>query len=168
VSELEGPWYKQFWLWFIVTPLLVVFALGFSMLYLAIKTNDGVVVDNYYKDGKGIFVRKDEDALARAQNLRADLLWADDKLMVSLTGDLTPLPEALRLLFIFPTAQAGDVSVLLQHQGLGQYQGRLAEPVIGNRQLQIQPVGESVNWRLHGSGMIPPASASMILLPKQQ
>ena len=68
-----------------------------------------------YKDGKGIFVRKDEDALARAQNLRADLLWIDDKLLVTLSGDLTPLPEALRLLFIFPTAKAGDVSVLLHY-----------------------------------------------------
>ena len=168
MSKLEGPWYKQFWLWFIVTPLLVVFVLGFTMLYLAIKTNDGVVVDNYYKDGKGIFVRNDEDALARAKDLRANLLWVDDRLLVTLTGNLTPLPEALKLLFIFPTAEAGDVSVLLHHQGLGQYRGRLAEPVIGTRQLQIQPIGASLTWRLHASGTLPPASTSLILLPKQQ
>jgi len=168
VSETEGPWYKQFWLWFIVTPLLVVFALGFTMLYMAIKTNDGVVVDNFYKDGKGIYVRNDEDALARERGLRAELRWVDDQLLVALSGDLAPMPEALKLLFIFPTAQAGDVSLVLQHQGLGQYQGRLPSPVTGNRQLQIQPMGESITWRLHGAGILPPASAAMTLLPKQE
>jgi hypothetical protein len=168
VSETVGPWYKQFWLWFIISPLLVVFALGFTMLYMAITTNDGVVVDNFYKDGKGIYVRNDEDALARERGLSAELRWLDDKLLVTLTGSLAPLPEVLNLLFIFPTAQAGDVSVLLQHQGLGQYQGRLPSPVIGNRQLQIQPVGGSINWRLHGAGLLPPSSAAMILLPKQE
>jgi hypothetical protein len=168
VSETEGPWYKQFWLWFIVTPLLVVFALGFAMLYMAITTNDGVVVDNFYKDGKGIFLRNDEDALAREKGLRAELRWVNDQLLLALNGDLAPLPETLKLMLIFPTAQAGDVSVLLQHQGLGQYQGRLPSPVVGNRQLQIQPVGESITWRLHGAGIVPPSSATMMLIPKQE
>jgi len=168
VSQTEGPWYKEFWLWFILTPLFIVFIAGFNMLYLAIVTNDGVVVDNFYKDGKGIIVRHEEDTSARDRKLRANLHWANDHLTVQLSGNLVPLPEVLELLIIFPTAQAHDVIVKLAHQGLGEYRGSLNSDIKGYRQLQLQPIDSNINWRLHAQGAVPPLSSYLVLNPKQE
>ncbi len=162
------PWYKQFWLWFILTPLFIVFAVGFSMLYLAIVTDDGVVVDNFYKDGKGIIVRHEEDQFARDHKLQATINWEANTLSLNLIGQLTPLPETLELLIVYPTAKAYDVTVILAHRGLGEYQGALTEPVEGLRELQLQPINAQQSWRLHAKLTLPPPATEIILLPKPE
>ena len=47
----SGPAYKQLWFWLIISPLLVTFVVGFSMLALAITTNDGAALGSFEKDG---------------------------------------------------------------------------------------------------------------------
>lgn len=164
----NGPWYKQFWPWFILTPLFVVMIAGFSMLYIAIVTSDGVVVDNYYEDGKGIVQRTAEDEFARNQNLRATLTW-EDAIRVDLQGDLRPLPEQLELMIIFPTSKAYDHYVVLSHEGLGRYRGDLDEPIEGRRQLQLHPINAEIDWRLHFDGAINSSSEeSYTLLPRAE
>jgi hypothetical protein len=164
----EGPWYKQFWLWFMLVPLGVLMTGSFYLLYVSIVTNDGVVVDNYYRDGKGYVVRREEDAFARAMDLSAKVFWSDETISVKLNGDLTPPPETLELMVIFPTAQQFDVYIDLQHRGLGEYVGKLPEPVSGRRMLQLHPIGTDIEWRLHADITLPPQDAEIILNPKQE
>lgn len=164
----EGPWYKQFWLWFMLVPLGVLMTGSFYLLYVSIVTNDGVVVDNYYRDGKGYVVRKEEDAFARAMDLNAKVFWSDDTIKIKLNGDLTPPPETLELLIIFPTAQQYDVYVELKHRGLGEYIGTLPEQVSGRRMLQLHPIDADTDWRLHADTTLPPQSAEIELNPKQE
>lgn len=168
MSQPEAPWYKQFWLWFILTPLFLVFIAGFLTLYLSIKTNDGVVVDNFYKDGKGIIVRHEEDDFAREHQLSAQLDWDTERLTLNLSGDLSPLPEQLELLIIFPTAKSQDVTVIFQHEGLGRYRGNLSETVIGVRQFQLQPIDTETAWRLHTKATVSPERFTLNLLPKSE
>ena len=63
-SDQFIPGYKQPWFWFLMVPLIMVFIMGFTMLYLSISTSDGVVVDNFYKDGLAIKTRNEQDAAA--------------------------------------------------------------------------------------------------------
>lgn len=163
----EGPWYKQFWLWFMLVPLFILVLASFYLLYLAITTNDGVVVDNYYRDGKGYVVRQEEDAFARAMELQADVRWKSDTLSLQLDGRLTPLPEQLELLIIFPTNDDFDVTVIMDHRGLGEYVGQLPEPVSGRRLLQVHPLNTDTEWRLHADVEVPP-SGDLVLLPKPE
>ena len=113
VSTIAQPWYKQFWLWFILTPLFIVMAAGFFMLYLAIVTSDGVIIDNPYKDGKGYVERTVEDDFARSHNLLGELKWVDNSIEIQLSGDLVPMPESLDLLIAHPTAKTFDLSLVL-------------------------------------------------------
>ncbi|MDX1342345.1 MAG: FixH family protein [Reinekea sp.] len=168
MATLEGPWYKQFWLWFILTPLFIVMGAGFFMLYLAIVTSDGVIIDNPYKDGKGYVERTAEDDFARSHQLTASLFWQQNELKVQLAGKLAPMPESLELLIAFPTSEAFDVTVTLAHQGLGTYFGTLPESVNGNRQLLLQPIDTEQGWRLHYDGMVPPLNSQIELHPKQE
>ena len=168
MKEDSAPWYKQFWLWFILTPLLIVFTAGFSMLYIAIATDDGVVVDNYYKDGKAIVVRHEEDNYARSLGLNAVMKQQGLNFTLELKGELRPLPEQLLLHVIFPTSKAYDVDVVLSHQGLGRYIGELPEAITGNWMLQLQPFSEESLWRLHTNSVNFPAQSEILLLPKQE
>lgn len=164
----EGPWYKQFWLWFMLVPLGILVMASFYLLYKAVTTHDGVVVDNFYRDGKGYAVRYEEDAFARAMKLRGNLSWQDQTLRVSLGGDLTPLPETMELLIIFPTNDDFDVTVIVEHRGLGEYVGQLPVDVEGKRHLQLHPLNVEQEWRLHASDVIVPLTEPLVLLPKPE
>ena len=63
----DGPWYKQFWAWFILTPLIVVVLVWIPFLTIVVKNADDTVIDNYYKEGRMINQRADQDR--RAQTL---------------------------------------------------------------------------------------------------
>lgn len=166
-STDDSPWYQQFWLWFVLTPLFVVIAASFHLLYLAISTNDGVVVDNYYRDGKGYVLRGEEDAFARAANLAAKLDWGEQRVRVNLAGQLTPLPERLELMIIFPTAKDYDLYLPMAHRGLGEYEAVAPAPLTGRRLLQLHPLDADIDWRLHAEVNFP-LQATVDLLPKQQ
>ena len=48
------PWYRQFWPWFIIAlPASAVIA-GLTTVYIAFDEPDGLVVDDYYKEGLAI------------------------------------------------------------------------------------------------------------------
>ena len=168
MTEQEGPWYKQFWLWFILAPLAILIAATFYLLYLAITTSDGVILDNYYRDGKGYVLRTEEDEFARSAQLRAELHLADDRVQVKLTGHLVPMPDQLRLIIAHPTSQAYDVSVDLTHRGLGEFTAPLSAQFSGRRILQLQPVNSEQDWRLHFDGELNNPTADIKLLPRQQ
>lgn len=169
MSEAKSTWYKEPWFWMIITPLLVVIVAGFNLLYLAITTMDGVVVDNYYKDGRGIIARNEEDAFARQRGLAADVQWMPgNKVFLTLSGDLQIPPEQLDLLIVFPTSENFDIDVPLTHQGRGEYSGELPETVTGRRQLLLRPINENANWRLHYDGDLPAIGSTVTLLPRQE
>lgn len=169
MTEAKSTWYKEPWFWMIITPLLVVIVAGFNLLYLAITTMDGVVVDNYYEDGKGVIVRNEEDAFARQRNLSGELQWqADNRVLLTLNGDLQLVPEQLDLLIVFPTSKNFDVDVPLNHQGRGEYTGQLPEAAEGRRQLLLRPINTEVSWRLHFDGELPVIGSSVTLLPRQE
>ncbi|MCH1414054.1 MAG: FixH family protein, partial [Glaciecola sp.] len=59
-SSDNNPWYKQFWPWFlIIVPLSsMIFSLNYAKL--AVTTQNDLVVDEYYKEGRGINTRLDK------------------------------------------------------------------------------------------------------------
>lgn len=160
----QSPWYKQPWLWFLLAPLIAVFFAGFSMIYLAIVTNDGVVVDNFYKDGLAIKVRNQQDQMAIDLGLAGNLRINGQQLIFDLQGDLVEPPKQLLLQIIFPTKQAWDIEVTLTRSG-NQYVGALSDTIMERRLLQIQPVQGETMWRLHGEAEFP-LTTSVSLKPK--
>ena len=61
------PWYRQFWPWALIAlPLATVLACTATIL-IAIHTDDGLVSDDYYKEGLSINRRMREDREANTQ-----------------------------------------------------------------------------------------------------
>ncbi|MDM3871639.1 FixH family protein [Porticoccus sp. W117] len=148
------PWYRQFWPWLIVALPATVVVAAILTVRLALHSADDMVVDNYYKDGKAINQRLEQDQRATALGLVAELSFNFDSglLNVSLSGD--DMPQALRLQLMHPMEADNDREIVLQQQGQGSYRGDLGQRLQHRYLLRLLPEGASedsaAEWRLNG------------------
>jgi hypothetical protein len=123
-QELSNPWYQEFWAWFILTPLIVVVFVGATLLTVAIKESDDIVLDNYYKEGRMINQRIDQDAKAAALGLRAELKFDLEvgAILLTLTAkDKSELPKTLILNLDHPFEESYDITATMHQIVPGSY-----------------------------------------------
>lgn len=158
-----GPWYREPWPWLLMSGPAVVVIAGFATLYLAVTTEDGLVVDDYYKQGLAINVTLSREARARALGVSALVEFSDqyDRVQVRLTGE-TGRTQRLRLRLVHPTRAGKDQSLALVPRP-DQSQVALIAPLEpGAWQVVIED--ESAGWRL--AGMLQPGQNRLELRPR--
>jgi len=145
------PWYQYGWVWIIFCIPATAIVMGVAMIYLAISTNNSLVVDDYYKDGKAINVRIERDRMAAKLGLQVTL-WQQAEGAVaqiqSAATDFQP-PEFLTLRWVHVTQAARDGATEMHHLGGGRY---LAEdvqlPESDRWRVHVQPAQDDASWRL--------------------
>ncbi|UTW45342.1 FixH family protein [bacterium SCSIO 12696] len=148
------PWYRQFWPWLIISLPATVVVAGISMIQLANRTADDMVVDNYYKDGKAINQRLEQDVQAAELNMLAEMSFNFDSGMVnvSLSGD--ELPESLQLKLLHPMEADNDRNIALQRLSANSYRGELDQRLKHRYLLRLLPPQADEQtlpkWRLNG------------------
>lgn len=155
------PWYKQGWPWFLIAlPATAVIA-GFITLWLAVSTWDGLVVDDYYQQGKAIDITIARSVRARELGLAAQISFRAEELSVTLTTaeGVRPPPTVIATL-AHPTRSGQDQVVLLKGVD-GVFAGPI-EPLTTGRWL-IQIEDESRTWRLNGTTYLPTETEIRIL-----
>ncbi|MFG1497122.1 FixH family protein [Saccharospirillum sp. HFRX-1] len=157
-TSARKPWYREFWIWFILAPIIAVVSFWAWLIPIAIQTNDGAILDNYYEDGMTVIERNTQSQWAAEHDLSAQLQTLGERVQLRLEGNLDPIPNTLQLTYAFPTRASWDVSVQLERQPDGRYLGTLPEVVTETRQLILEPVGDQANWRLHGEATLPDRS----------
>lgn len=165
-NEKPTPGYRSPYFWLLLGPVMLSVVLGTTFLVASIISWDGVVVDNYYEDGKSIQMRQEEDIAASNMNLQALMLQQSDQLMLQLTGSLANYPQSLTLKVIHPTKSTFDQSLTLERTDGNRYilnEGSLT--VDSERQLQLQPNNTEQMWRLHGTLAQWPAALPVNLSP---
>lgn len=143
------PWYKQRWPWLLmIGPGLVIVA-GIVTAWLAIISNDGLVTDDYYKEGLAVNQQLQRDKGAAQHGLHGDLMRADLNLRLMLVSDAgEPLPDTVILKLSHPTLAGHDQSVKMTSEGAGFYRGSLESSIVGRWLVSAEdPAGE---WRLQG------------------
>ncbi len=142
------PWYKQFWPWVLIgIPAGTVVACGFT-IYLAISSQDGMVVDDYYNEGKAINASKARDERARELGLSAQLLRGDNNsVRVLFNTDIDA--SSLLATFSHATQDDKDVSIALIATGDRAFDAVLEPLPPGKWYVQLSP-GES-EWRLRAT-----------------
>lgn len=144
-----GPWYKQPWLWFILTPIIAVVIYGTFYLYLSIVTHDGIVKDDMYKVARGHFVDKSRSQAAQELGIKSTLKL-DNKtgdLMLHFSTEQAQKPDFLNLSIIHPTHQQYDQLILLkQVPGTSAFTGSLKQTLKGKRYLILED--DSSTWNL--------------------
>lgn len=154
-EENHAPWYKQTWLWFVLTPLIAVAIYASIFIYLAITTSDGIVKDDYYKIARGYNVDHSREDKA------VDLGIGGKLSIDSLTGDIqlkldssAPLPSELQLSLIHPSHQKYDqVLTLRALDGSGLYSASLQSHLEGKRYIILEPFNQE--WQLRIEAMPP-------------
>ena len=129
-------------------PTIVVIA-GFTTAWLAIKSNDGLVEDNYYKVGLAVNQQLHEKKLAAELNLKADLAFVANKnqVQVVLTGlQAAAMPDVLRLKLVHPTRKGLDQTIQLTREGKVFVGALSKDPVVGRWNVILEdPVA---GWRM--------------------
>jgi hypothetical protein len=142
------PWYRHKLVWFVISiPLASVFA-GIGMIYLAISSNDGLVVDDYYKEGIAINQSLERDERARELGLGAHLTIGETGDLVTMQfdkGRLDAYPEKLELGLYYSTRDGFDQTLQLLRGMDGSYIGYLDDRL---RDGVWNVIVNGDNWRL--------------------
>ena len=156
------PWYRQRWPWILMIAPVTAMVLGFVLLYLAITTTDGLVADDYYRQGRAIDQTMARSAQAAELGLVADLSLRAGEIRVRLSArDGVELPREIVVSVIHPTRAGFDQVLRLEAGYGGQYVGPLASLTAGRWHIQIEDRERA--WRLHGDVQVPDGATVRIL-----
>lgn len=142
------PWYRQFWLWFVITPLIATVIASFVTLYIA-GSPPALVVDDFGRIEMTVERDEARDRRAAELGLAAEVQFdpgpADEATAVAVTL-AGAAPAALRLSLIHPTRQDRDHEAVLARTGAA-YGGSVVRP--GSR-VYLIVTDDRGEWRLAG------------------
>lgn len=151
-----GPWYREPWPWIImIAPATAVFS-GALMLWLAIASYDGLVSDDYYKQGLAInqVLLRDERAAQLGYEASASISDDGSRVRVTLrSAQGSPLPSTLQLRLAHPTRAGRDQSAVLEATLAGHYEAHVPPPEAGRWRVSIEDLPGT--WRLAGPWRLP-------------
>ena len=135
---MNTPWYKQFWPWFLIAVPIITLIMGGVLLKLAISTEDSLVVDDYYKEGKAINATLDKEIMARKRNITTELTVNDGRIALKFHSGIPQEGTALKLSFyhvtpVFYSHEMHKVYIVAQQRFLLMGNGVLASRLLMSR-----------------------------------
>jgi uncharacterized protein len=147
--EHSLPWYREPWPWLVMSGPAIVVVAGTLTAVVAFRTADGVVADDYYKQGLAINRVIERGAQARLLGIGASAQFdaARDEIAVTLASK-APLQPRLRLTLVHPTRAGTDHSVWVTREADGRYTGRVDASRASSWIVSIED--EQATWRIGG------------------
>ena len=121
INTESKPWHRHPLVWMMIAIPFSAVVMGVIMIWLAVSTNDGLVVDDYYKQGLEINRVIDRENRALELGLNADIGFdnVDKAIHVRFDhGGMTSAPSVLHLYIQHATHENSDISVTL-NRGIG-------------------------------------------------
>lgn len=147
-----GPWYKQPWLWFVLSVPIASVILSSIMVSVAVIGKDSLVSDNYYKDGMGINQTIEQDRLAVQLGITPIITTNETTIIVDIKSDNMPPQAFLTLKLLHPTDSKRDLTIRLLPTPSG-FIGDLPAPLEGRRYLDLYSFDDS--WRIREEVYLP-------------
>jgi len=155
-SKLRAqPWYREPWPWILMAGPATVVVAGLFTAWLAVRSDDGLVMDDYYKQGLAINKTLARSDTAERLGIRAELYLAGDRVRVLLNVAPGGVPS---LQLAHPTRAGMDQSVKLAMVEPGVYAGQL-RPLPAGRWHVVLTQGD---WRLTGDWTLPAAGGLVL------
>jgi len=126
------PWFKYPLVWMMISIPFTAVVMGVVMIWLAIDTDDGLVADDYYKQGLEINRVIARDKKAGELGLSAIIEFDNSAGIIKIQFDkglLANYPRTLPLQLQHATRENSDIAVLLDHGMGNQYIGHLQRPI---------------------------------------
>jgi uncharacterized protein len=109
------PWYREPWPWLLMSGPAIVVVAGIFTAYLAVRSHDGLVVDDYYKQGLAVNKDLSRDIAAKTAGYSAVAIIDASKGRVTLTLQHSPASfKDLTLTLSRATASGRDQRISLQ------------------------------------------------------
>ena len=148
----DKAWYQNPMVWMVIFFPAVAVVAGISTIFIAIESDDGLVVDDYYKQGLQINQVIDHDRRARELGLMAlvDANAQNGQVHLKLNSDAAyEFPAEITFKLIHRTIAGLDQVTTLNRVGDAEYQGFIKPPINEGR-WTIQVLSEK-DWRLRKS-----------------
>ncbi len=146
----QAPWYKNSIVWLLIAVPGSAVMMGVVMGVLAVSSDDGLVADDYYKQGKEINRSLIRDKRASEYALHAQLYWTDNQtLNIKLQANDVSVyrGKKIELHLRHPTREGFDRRIKLKAISDGLYEAKVAKNLKQGR----WKVEISTNiWRLTG------------------
>jgi hypothetical protein len=140
------PWYAQRWPWLLMLGPTAVVVAGAYTTWLAVRTPDATVVDDYYKQGKAINQDLRRDRQASALGLALHARFDGGKLEGRLTSHGQVLGAPFRIMLAHPTQPQKDRAMLVVPGAGGGFS--VALPALEHTHWQVVVEGAQRDWRL--------------------
>lgn len=154
---MEKPWYKQFWPWFLMCiPFSVVIAMIITLSVASSYGDNPMVVDDYYKKGRGINAQVEKVQEAQRRGISFRFQQNGQKFVLAYKSGAPKELTALNVQFYHTTLAQKDFSLVLTADAQGVFRGELPANVIaqeGKWTLTITPFDGS--WRLSQQLQLP-------------
>jgi len=149
MNPAAKPWYREPWPWLLmIGPVSVVLA-GIATTVIAVTSFDGLVADDYYKQGLGINRVIARSEKARALGLDAAVQFNPDRTRVRVVLGPAARPPVIGLALVHPTRPDADQAITLAAGSDGTYEGGIRPPRASTLQVRLED-GEG-QWRLAGT-----------------
>jgi hypothetical protein len=137
------PWYRHRWPWILMAGPAAVVVAGAATIWIAFATADGLVAEDYYKQGLAInkVIAREEEA--RRLGVVADLSLSGGKILVNLRNDS---PPAVFAHLVHGTRAGYDQRLRLARTAAGTYEADLPELPAGRWRVAIED--PQARWRI--------------------
>ena len=160
-TTTSKPWFREPWPWILAAGPAIVVVAGFITLWLAIKSSDGLVAEDYYRKGLAVNKTLAQSDRAVKVGLEAGLRVTSDSLSIRLgAADASfVLPPTLVVTVSHPTRAGLDQTKTLVRDG-DRYTGAYRLPSAGHWLVLMED--ESKTWRLMGNVELPATGEILI------
>lgn len=157
-----SPWYRELWPWLLAGGPLLVIVASLVTAWVAIRSDDGLVSEDYYRQGLAAqeTIARNDKAISLGLSARIRLDSESMHLFLRARKPGFVLPASLSVTLSHPTRAGLDQKQRLQRETGGSYSGRLRLPAAGHWLILIED--EAKVWRMMGSVVLPAAGDVVI------
>jgi uncharacterized protein len=143
-AEAARPWHRQRWPWLLIAGPLAVVVASLASAWIALRSDDGLVAQDYYKQGLLINRKLPQAAQATGRSPGASIAVETGRQLHVRLREVSIAPSRLQLTFIRPGDRASEQRVELARNSDGEWVGAL--PALGSGRWIVALASES--WRL--------------------
>lgn len=155
------PWYREPWPWLLMLGPFVVVVAACYTAWLAVSTSDGLVAEDYYKQGLSVNKTIASSSQAKQLGLSVALRIVQDGMSLRLAAeDKTFIaPPNLVVTLSHPTRAGLDQTQVFKREA-DRYTGKLRLPHSGHWLVLVED--EAKTWRLMGNVVLPSSDETVI------
>lgn len=131
-TERNKPWHSYPLVWMMIAIPFSAVIMGVVMIWLAVDTDDGLVADDYYKQGLEINRVISRDKKAAELGLSAIIDFDNSARIIKIEfdkGSLEVFPKSLQLHLQHATRENSDIITVLDHGIANQYIGHVKQSI---------------------------------------